>query len=236
MVVALAALFVALGGPAQAAKLIDGGDIRKGTVASKQVKDRSLRTRDLAGSTLRKLSTTPDKSIVESKLADNAVSTRALAPASVLTGSVADGTLTAADLAANSVTIDEVADNAIGQPEIRNNGVGASELADNTIDTGKVVDGGLSVRDIARHVGWFDWEVQDLAPAFCAPSMPIQVPGIDIAGAYVIASPTSAWPPGLAYTVNGTGEAGAFKVQACNRGAGAVEHATYRFNFAVIGN
>ena len=47
-VIAPSALFVALGGPAQAARLIDGDDIRKGTVGSKQVKDRSLKPRDLS--------------------------------------------------------------------------------------------------------------------------------------------------------------------------------------------
>ena len=47
MLVALLALFVALGGPAQAKHLINGKDIRKGTVASKQIKDRSITERDL---------------------------------------------------------------------------------------------------------------------------------------------------------------------------------------------
>ena len=88
MAVALVALFVALGGPARAAKLIDGGDIRKGAVASKQVKDGSLRTRDLAGSALRKLSAMPNRSITEPKLADNAVVDPRARAGSVLTGTV----------------------------------------------------------------------------------------------------------------------------------------------------
>ena len=48
MLIALLALFVALGGPAQARKLINGADIRKGTVRSAQIKDRSLTERDLS--------------------------------------------------------------------------------------------------------------------------------------------------------------------------------------------
>ena len=39
MIVALLALFVALGGPAEAARLINGGKIKKGTVGSKQLAD-----------------------------------------------------------------------------------------------------------------------------------------------------------------------------------------------------
>ena len=39
MVVAVVALFVALGGPAQAAHLIDGRLIRKSTITGRQIKD-----------------------------------------------------------------------------------------------------------------------------------------------------------------------------------------------------
>ena len=42
MLIALLALFVALGGPAQARKLINGADIRKGTVRGAQIKRRIL--------------------------------------------------------------------------------------------------------------------------------------------------------------------------------------------------
>lgn len=96
-VIALVALFVAAGGPAQAARLIDGGDIRKGTVGSKQVKDGALKREDLAARTVRSLRTTPRRSVVDAMLADAAVTTRALAPGSVLTGTVGDNSLTGAD-------------------------------------------------------------------------------------------------------------------------------------------
>src|SRR5687767_1908207 len=102
-VIAIVALFVAAGGPAQAAKLIDGGDIKQGTVGSKQIKDRTVARRDLTREAVRTLKATPDGSIGAAKLADDAVTTRALAPGSVLTGTVGDNSLTAADLAPNSV-------------------------------------------------------------------------------------------------------------------------------------
>ena len=59
MLVALLALFVALGGPAQAKHLIDGKDIRNGTVTSKQIKDRSITTRDLSTGTVRRAADAP---------------------------------------------------------------------------------------------------------------------------------------------------------------------------------
>lgn len=235
LLIAIAALFVALGGPAKAARLIDGKEIRKGTVTSKQVKDRSLARRELRKSAVRSLRTTPSRSIVDAKLADGAVTTRALAPGSVLTGTVADNSLGAADLAASSVGTEEVADNAVGQTEIRNNGVAASEIADNSIDGGEIIDGGLSIRDVARHVGTFEWAIATLAPGGCQAPASVPVAGVDIAGDFVVASPTSAWPGGLVYAINGTSAASEFRVQACNRGAAPVAGATYVFNYAILG-
>jgi hypothetical protein len=239
MLIALLALFVALGGPAQAARLINGSQIKRNTVASKQLKDHSIKTRDLSSSAVRTLLSTPDNSITAPKLGDNSVTTRALAPGSVMTGNVGDNSLTAADLAANSVGTDEVADNAVGQSEIRNNGVAASEIADNSIDGGEIVDGGLSIRDVARQVGTGTWTIPTLGVGQCDTAwVPIQE--IEPSGAFVVISPTSVWPDDLVYLVNGTNSRREFKVQACNRpeaghlGAPIAE-ATYLFNYAVLG-
>jgi hypothetical protein len=132
MLVALLALFVALGGPAQAKHLINGKDIRRGTVASAQVKDRTIAVRDLAPATVRALLGTPDGSIAASKLAPGAVG----GPA------IADGAVAAAD----------IADGAIG----------AGKLADNAVTGAKVADGTLTATDIARFSGAFRILADDL--------------------------------------------------------------------------
>ena len=109
MLVALLALFVALGGPAQARRLINGADIKKGTVRSTQIKDHTIALRDISPSVVRRLLTAPPNSIVESMLVDGAVTAAKLGNGAV-TGSklgdnsvtstkVADGSLTAADVA-----------------------------------------------------------------------------------------------------------------------------------------
>lgn len=234
LVVALLALFVALGGPAQAAKLINGSRIKANTVASKQVKDRSLKVRDLAPGAVRSLTATAAGSVGPAQLAENAVTTRAIAPGAVLTGTVGDNSLTAADLGTNSVGSDEVADNAIGQSEIRNNGVSASEIADNSIDGGEIVDGGLSIRDIARQVGTLQWPVKTLLKGECEVKV-VPITGIEIAGDHVVISPVSPWPDNLVYTVNGTNRETDFKVEACNRGTTEIPAASYTFNYAVLG-
>ncbi|MEZ0294064.1 MAG: hypothetical protein ACAH82_16110 [Solirubrobacteraceae bacterium] len=240
MIVALLALFVALGGPAEAARLINGGKIKKGTVGSKQLADGGVKARDLAPGAIDRLTATPPDSIGPLQLGINAVTTDALAPNSVLTGNVADGTLTAADLGVNAVGPEEIADNAVGQAQIRPNGVAASEIADGSIDGREVVDGGLSARDIARKVATFSWQVSRLGPDECEARW-VPVAGIDLAGSFVLASPITPWPQELVYTVNGTNSSSEFKVQVCYRHTGLatdrawVPEATYTFRYAVVG-
>jgi hypothetical protein len=234
LVIALLALFVALGGPAQAAKLINGAKIKRGTVASKQIKDRSVKLRDLSPAAVAALTAPRANSVGPDQLAENAVTTRAIAPGAVLTGNVSDNSLTAADLGTNSVGADEVADNAVGQSEIRVNGVSSSEIMDNSIDGTEVVDGGLSIRDVARQVGTLQWPIGALDPGACEVKV-VPVTGIRIAGDHVLISPVTAWPDALVYTVNGTNREGDFKVTACNRGGGRVPEASYTFNYAVLG-
>ena len=234
MIVALLALFVALGGPAHAERLISGAKIKRNTVASKQVKDRSLKQRDLTRSTVRSLRATPAGSITDSKLAPRTITARALAPDSVQSDTVVDNSLGAADIATNGIGTDEIADNAVGQSEIRGNGVAAAEIANDSIDGGEIIDGGLSVRDVAREVGTLRWPVEELDAGECDVKW-VTVNGIGIAGDYVLISPTTAWPQYLVYSANGTNTESEFKVEACNRGTAKVVAATYTFNYAVLG-
>ena len=63
LIVALVALFVALGGPAQAARLITG----------KQIKNHSITTKDLARSTIHSLRSTPAGSITATEVRDHSL-------------------------------------------------------------------------------------------------------------------------------------------------------------------
>ena len=97
-VVALLALFVALGGPAEAQRLIG-----KGKVTSLSVKDRSLKLRDLNRKTVRRLRATRNNTITEAKLANGSVTPGKLAPDAVGSAAIADGSITGADIANGSV-------------------------------------------------------------------------------------------------------------------------------------
>ena len=144
-VIALVALFVALGGPAWAKKklLVGSSNIKRDAVTSRHVRDGSLSQRDLRASAVRFLQRTPDRAIRGSQIATGAITGDKLAPASVGSAAVADNTLTAADIApgsltaavlgADSVGFDEIADGAVGKAALRTAAVGKAELGDSAV-------------------------------------------------------------------------------------------------------
>jgi hypothetical protein len=103
LVVALLALFVALGGPAEAQKLLGKGDVN-----SRVVKDRSLKTRDLSRRAVRELRSTPNGSVTEAK--------------------IRNGSVTPGKLAAGAVTTPAIADSAVGGAQVANGSLSAADL------------------------------------------------------------------------------------------------------------
>ena len=124
MAVALIALFVALGGPAQAKKqLLDGRLLRNNTVTGKAIKNGSVAKADLTRGAVRSLTATPAHSVGSAQIADGQV----LAP----------------DLGAGSV----------GQTQLAAGGVTASKLAPDSIGAGSVANGSLQTVDIGSFTG-----------------------------------------------------------------------------------
>jgi hypothetical protein len=124
---ALLALVIALGAPAQARRLINGKLIKAGTVASKQLRDGGVAGRDVAAGTL-----------TGEHVADGS-----------LTGSdVADDSLTAADLKPGAVGPDELADDGIAAKNLQPNALqgrgfdaaGFVELSFGTVANGRCAD------------------------------------------------------------------------------------------------
>ena len=236
------ALFVALGGPAEAQRLLSGGDIQKGTITSREVKDGSLAAADLSRKARRALTRTPAGSITDAKLGDGAVTARSLAQASVLSGTVADSAITAADLAANAVGTEELGDNAVGQAEIRNNGVGATEITNDSIDGGEIIDGGLLARDVARFSGTLEARFPDFGPRDCVTARvtgtAADTADADISADLVLVSADVNWPEALTYHVRGgAGEdKDKFFLTACNAtGESVATPEVAFFRYAVLG-
>jgi hypothetical protein len=219
--IALLALFVALGGPAEAQRLINGKDIKRGTVRGPQIKDRSLGTRELSRRAFRALRQTPNASVTASKLASAAVTPAKIAPNAVHGGSVLDMSLGAADLAPDSVGSEKIPENAIGQSEVRTNGVAASEIADNSIDGGEVIDGGLDAADATKFAGSVQIDFGMIAGGSCvtrpAPGLPSDAADVNISDDLVVASAAGGWPSGrLYYGVEAGPTADVFSISACN--------------------
>jgi hypothetical protein len=158
-VIASVALFVAAGGPAEAAHLISGSTIKRGTITSKQVKDRGLGLRDLSTSARRALERTPVHSIGAAQLLEGAVGAAqlvpgavtlaALAPDSVASANIIDKQVGNADLADSAVTAAKLASASVRKSEIAGGAVGTSELATGAVTTEKLADGAVGTTQLA---------------------------------------------------------------------------------------
>lgn len=101
-VVALLALFIALGGPAEAAKVAK-------RVGSRDVKDHSLKVRDLSRRAVKQLQTPRNGSVTAAKIAPNAVTSTAIADRSIGAGDIAVNSLSATQIADGSLNAREIA-------------------------------------------------------------------------------------------------------------------------------
>lgn len=226
MIVALLALFVALGGPAEAAHLINGKLLKRGSVTGRAIKDRSLGVRDLSKPAIRRLQNLPAGSVTEAKLANRAVTPGKLAPGAV--GSAA--------IAAGGVASGNLAGGAVGSPQV----------ADNSLTGSDIADGSLSSRDIARFSGRFSVDIPPVAPGQCWSREPVldALAGSNINGDVVKVTPDSTWPRtkvdatheyALSLTVYNSAAPDRFVLSVCNPSNGpTLPAATTRVGFAYL--
>lgn len=190
-VVALVAMFVALGGPAEAARLIGGAQIR----------DRSITSRDVNRGTIRFLRTTPARSVRTAQIVDGQVLTR--------------------DLAARAVTAAQIADGAIGSAHLAPGAVTASRLAAGSVSGATIADGTLQTVDIGQFAGSVqvspDFPVFNAGDCQETVTTPVATtqPQPNIADDVVIVTPPVGWPAQL--TVTGLPGAGnLLRIVVCN--------------------
>jgi hypothetical protein len=130
MVVALLALFVALDGPATAARLIDGKSIRRNSITTGQIRNGTLGTQDVSAKARKSLTATPKNSISATHIRAGAVGAGALAPKSVDTSKLGDASVGTAALAPAAVTPSKIADGAIGTAAIADGGLQGTDVGD----------------------------------------------------------------------------------------------------------
>lgn len=222
LVVALLALFVALGGPAEAAKLLSGSKLKPNSVTSKQIRQRTITSRDIARSTLRSLKARTN-AVGSAQIVDGSVSLADMAFGSVTGNQVIDRSLTGVDLAADSVgagelgtdsvTTAELADDAVTNREIRTGAVTKGSIGNSDVGTEEVIDRSLTGVDIARASGTLT------ATSFGAvtgntPCVTQDFPATGVAGTAIA---VSAPADGLDVTARPVDDA-TIRLQACNPG------------------
>jgi hypothetical protein len=217
--IALLALFVALDGPAHAQRLINGKLLRTGTVTSRALKDRTVKTRDLSRATYRDLKAVRNDAVTASKLSAGAVTSSKIAAGAVGASAIADRSVGPADLAAGSV--------------------GAAQIAANGVGGAAVADGSLGARDIARYYGRFTMAVPGVPAHSCWSGAPTLLAPerarADISRDLVLVTPDSRWPDDrLSMTVQNDGNASRFVIQACNPGGSATPGFEAGFRYMVI--
>jgi hypothetical protein len=174
MAVALLALFIALGGPAQAKRFIDGKLLQKGSVNGRAIKKGTITKAHLTKAAVRSLTATPPNSIRSSNIVDG----------QVLGSDIGAGVITSAALAPGSVT--------------------ASKLAPDSIGGGSVANGSLQTLDIGSFAGAvsvpsFDFSATAPCQSAEAPATPTGGQP-NIADDVVLVTPPSGWPDTVVVT------------------------------------
>jgi hypothetical protein len=175
MLVALLALFIALGGPAQAKRaLIDGKLLRTSSVTSRAIKNGTVAKADLSKRAVKSLTATPNNS--------------------VRTQQIVDGQVLAADVGANAVTSAALAPGSVT----------ASKLAAGAIGGGSVANGSLQTLDIGSFAGAvsvpsFNFTGDEPCQAAEADAAPV-AGSPNIADDIVDVTPPAGWPDTVVVT------------------------------------
>jgi hypothetical protein len=224
MAVALLALFIALDGPATAARLIDGSTIKRNSITNKQVRNGTLGTQDLSKSAIASLKQTPSKSVGSAQLRPEAVTAKAIGPKAVDATKLADGSVGNTQLAAKAVDAGKLADGAVGPSQLAMDSVTSSKVADSSIGAAAIADGSLQTRDLGDFYGSVSVNFDKFFPNTCQvapvpdpqPSAPGQ--GNSIADDIVSVSPsTTGWPDPIVVTAN-PGANNSLRIVACRVG------------------
>jgi hypothetical protein len=223
------ALFVALGGPAEAAKLIDGARIRKNSIPGAAIKPNTLTGRLLKAASITG-DRLADRSVALAKLSPDAIATLTATPSNEVTGAkVLDRSLSGADLG----------DETLGQTQIARAGVGNSELADGAVDGSKIADGHQRVGDIAAFAGSADLDPPWLVSHSCWHSdQPATLlwehTGASIADDAVFVAPPAGLPDVLAVSGRPVGD-DSVRLVVCNVGSGNIDPPPFTARYLTIG-
>lgn len=227
-VIALLALFVALGGPAEARRLLSGKSIKTGSLTGKQVKNRSLSIIELSRGTVRRLTSNPAGSVGTAAIADRAVTGQKLAPFAVGSGELADAAVNGSKLSRGAVGSEQVGDDSLQ----------GSDLAAASVGGDEVDDGRLTARDVASFVGTLtidfpsmdigDCEFVDRDVTAVASTTPARSVGDDA----LVVTPPSQFPDNSLVLSAAPIASTKIRVRVCNvNGAGVIDPPSMTFRY-----
>jgi hypothetical protein len=136
-VIALAALFVALGGTAFAAATIGTNDIKNGAVTKQKLHSKAVTTRKIA-----------PQAVTTGKIADQAVTTDKIADQAVTTDKIADQAVTSGKIAPDAVDSSMILDGSIQTGDLGDAQVANSKLADSSVTSAKIADAQVRAADL----------------------------------------------------------------------------------------
>jgi hypothetical protein len=224
---ASAALFVALGGPAMAGKLVNGRSIKAGTLTGKQVKDFSIGERDLNRKLLASLLAVPAGSVTGASVADGSLSGADLAARSL------DGTR----LAPGSVDGSRLAPDSVGSGTVIDGSLAGRDIGAGAVDTGNVLNGGLRGEDVGRFTGTVTVSFPVIENAKCATSASTSLTALtgsqDIGDDAIVLTPRPGFPGGVSVTATPISP-NQVSVSLCNLSGGTLAAGSKTFNMVTI--
>jgi hypothetical protein len=175
-VIALVALFVALGGPAKAAKLISGSKLKNNSVTSAKIRNHTLSSADIRRSTLNSLKRT-GSTVTSGNIVDGTIQLEDMGFGSVTGNQVVDHSLAGVDLAPDSISATEIATGTIGATELgadsvlnkslKDGAVSKTKLAKDAVAESEVRDGSLTAKDVGAASGSLTVALGSLAAQSC---------------------------------------------------------------------
>jgi hypothetical protein len=224
MLVAVFALFIALGGSALAVTAA------KNSVKSKSIKNGAVKKQDLATAAVT-ADKVADGAIGTAKLADGSVATAKLADGSVTTPKVADDAVSTGKLADDAVSTAKIADDSVTSAKIPQSAVTNVKLADNSVSSGKLEDASLIAGKFYRATNYvFD------APAIAAHNCTTETVGGNFADIQATDRIFVGYPDGLnaVAVVRGSTDNGSIRITVCNISAAGIDPVSLAYPILIV--
>lgn len=160
LALAAVSLFVAVGGPAEAAKLIDGARLKARSIASSKLKDNSIPggkirngsigSVDIANGRVQRWDLAPGVFAgLQPLLTDGSITNKLLAPGMVSSDKLASRAVIGTKIGSGAVSNTKLSGNAVTSVKIADGTIATGDLADGAVTSAKLADADVGAADLA---------------------------------------------------------------------------------------